>query len=215
MLAFFDMDRTLLRIDTAMSWMRFLRGRGELSRAGLARAAYWSSLYKLAVLDIESLAKRLALQLAGESAGVLGEKARTWYELFVAHQVAPAGRKALESHRQRGDLVVLLTAATQLAAEAVARGTGIEHVMCTRLEIVDGCFTGQLQTLCFGRHKVLLARQFAESRGLTLAQAAFYSDSFNDMPLLSQVGTAIAVNPDVRLRRHARRVGWCVERWDL
>jgi HAD superfamily hydrolase (TIGR01490 family) len=208
------MDRTLLRIDTAMSWMRFLRGRGELSRAGLARAVYWSALYKLALLDIESLARRLAAELTGEPTRWFEEKARTWYELCVAHQVAPAARAALAEHRRRGDLVVLLTAQPQLAAEAVARGTGIEHVMCTRLEIADGRFTGRLQTLCFGRHKVPLAREFAFARGLDLGQAAFYSDSFNDLPLLGQVGTAVAVNPDLRLRRHARRVGWRIERWD-
>src|SRR5688572_21738458 len=116
------MDRTLLRIDTAMSWMRFLRGRGELSRAGMAPAVYWSALYKLAVLDIEALARRLARGLEGEPADGVQEKARTWYELCVAHQVAPRAKEAVAAHRRRGDLVVLLTASTQLAAEAVAQG---------------------------------------------------------------------------------------------
>lgn len=211
--AFFDMDHTVLRKDTGMSWMRFLRRRGELSGTAMARAVWWSLLYKAAVLDLESLANRLTLDLAGADEGEMIAKCEVWYRADVAPMVTPAARHAVSTHRDAGDVIVLATGATQYAALAVAQGLGIEHTLCSRLEVDGGRFTGRLATMCFGPHKVTLAEGFAAEHGIDLARSTFYSDSYNDLPMLERVGTAVAVNPDVRLWRHARRQGWRIERW--
>lgn len=211
--AFFDMDHTVLRSDTGTSWMRFLRRRGELSRTGMARAVWWSVLYKAAVLDLEALATRLTADLAGESEADMIAKCEVWYRADVAPMVSPASRHAIEMHRRAGDLVVLATGATQFAAEAVAAGLDIQHTLCSRLEVVNGRFTGRMATMCFGPHKVTVAERFAVEHGIDLARSTFYSDSYNDLPMLARVGTAVAVNPDVRLWRHARQLGWRIEQW--
>jgi HAD superfamily hydrolase (TIGR01490 family) len=211
--AFFDMDRTILNISTGTSWMRFLYRRGELSRLGLARALYWSVLYELAVLDMEALATKLVADLAGQSEAELVAKSAIWHAADVAHEVAPKARDAIARHRARGDLVVLLTGSTQYASEEVGRGLGIEHVLCSRLEVERGRFTGRLTQMCFGEHKVTLAERFAADHGIDLARSWFYSDSFNDLPMLTRVGTAVAINPDARLHRHARARGWRVDHW--
>ncbi|KAB2893404.1 MAG: HAD-IB family hydrolase [Kofleriaceae bacterium] len=127
--------------------------------------------------------------------------------------VTPAARHAVAAHRAAGDVVVLATGAPQYAALAVARGLGIEHTLCSRLEVDGGRFTGRLAAMCFGPHKVTLAERFAAEHGIDLARSTFYSDSFNDLPMLERVGGAVAVNPDVRLWRHARRRGWRIEQW--
>jgi HAD superfamily hydrolase (TIGR01490 family) len=127
--------------------------------------------------------------------------------------VTPAARHAVDTHRAKGDVIVLATGATQYAALAVAGGLGIEHTLCSRLEVDRGRFTGRLAAMCFGPHKVTLAEGFAAAQGIDLARSTFYSDSYNDLPMLERVGTAVAVNPDVRLWRHARRRGWRVEQW--
>lgn len=211
--AFFDMDRTVLRIDTGMTWMRFLRGRGEVGRFGMLRALYWSALYKVAMLDLETLAGRLVADMRGDPEHEMIEKCRTWYELFVGHQVAPAARRAIERHRRAGDQIVLLTGSTQYAACVVADSLGIEHVLCSRLEVSEGRFTGKMAQLCFGKYKVELAEEFAHDSGVELERSSFYSDSYTDLPMLQRVGTAVAVNPDARLRRHATRAGWRIENW--
>jgi HAD superfamily hydrolase (TIGR01490 family) len=211
--AFFDMDHTVLTIDTGTSWMRFLHSRGELGRFGLARAAWWSALYKVALLDMESLATRLVADLAGDAETEMLAKAAIWHREHVDGTVAVAARRTIEQHRERGDRIVLLTGSTQYAAETVARGLGIDDVLCTRLEVQDGRFTGRLASLCFGEHKVRLAEEFAAARGIDLGRSWFYSDSYNDLPMLSRVGVAVAVNPDGRLGRHARRQRWRVEHW--
>jgi HAD superfamily hydrolase (TIGR01490 family) len=211
--AFFDMDRTVLEIDTGMSWMRFQRRRRELSALGMARAVYWSLLYRAAVLDLEGLARKLVADLEGDSEEVMINTCRVWYRAEVAHRVAPKAARAIEEHRRAGDLVVLLTGSTQFAADAVGEALELDHVLSTRVEVSRGRFTGRLEQLCFGPHKVDVAERFAGETGVDLERSIFYSDSYNDLPMLSRVGEAVAVNPDARLLAHARRRGWRVERW--
>lgn len=211
--AFFDMDRTVLRIDTAMSWMRFLRRRGELSVLDMGRALYWSALYKLAVLDIEALIDRLVRGLAGQLEAEMIAKCGVWYERDVRHQLSEGTTRAIDSHRRRGEQVVLLTGSAQFAAGLVGRSLGIEHILCSRLEVVGGRFTGRLHQRCFGDHKVRVVELFAAEQGIELDASTFYSDSYNDLPTLKRVGTAVAVNPDLRLLRYASKAGWRVERW--
>lgn len=211
--ALFDMDHTLLRVDTAMSWTKFLYRRGELPRTMLAKAIYWSTLYKLAVLDMETVFTRLCMDLAGDSEAEMIAKCAIWYREHVEPHVAPAARVAVEHHRQAGHTVVLATGSTVYAARPVAAGVGIEHVLSSELEVVGGAFTGKPSALCFGRHKVALAEQWAATHGIDLSRSYFYSDSYNDLPMLARVGTAIAVNPDARLRRHAKKHGWAIQHW--
>ena len=211
--AFFDMDNTLLRVETGMSWVRFLYRRGELPPRMVAKAIYWHALYRLAVLDMEAVFTKLVLGLRGDSEAEMIAKCEIWYRDHVAPEVAPAARVAIEHHRQAGHLIVLLTGSTQYAARPVARGVGIDHVLSSELEVADGVFTGRPAAFCFGRHKVALAERWAARHDVDLAASYFYSDSYNDLPMLERVGTPIAVNADARLRRHARRRGWAAPRW--
>ena len=211
--AFFDMDNTLLRVETGMSWVRFLYKRGELPSRMVAKAIYWQALYKLAVLDMDAVFTKLVESLRGDSEAEMIAKCDIWYRDHVAPEVAPAALVAIEHHRRAGDMIVLATGSTQYAARPVARGVGIDHVLSSELEVEHGVFTGRPAAFCFGHHKVALAERWAERHGVDLATSYFYSDSYNDLPMLERVGTAIAVNADARLRRHARRRGWAAPRW--
>jgi len=212
--ALFDMDNTLLRGDTGMSWTRFLYRRGELPASMVAKVVYWSTLYKLAVLDMEAVVTRLCADLAGDSEADMIAKCEEWYHQDVARLVAPAARVAIEHHRAAGHTIVLATGSTVYAARPVAAGVAIDHVLATELEVDPaGSFTGKPSRLCFGRHKVVLAEEWAEREGIDLRRSYFYSDSYNDLPMLQRVGTAIAVNPDARLLRHARKQGWRTAQW--
>jgi HAD superfamily hydrolase (TIGR01490 family) len=211
--AFFDMDKTLLQIDSGMSWSKFLYRRGELQKRMMVKALYWSTLYKLALLDMEDVFSHLAQTLQGESESELIAKCQTWYWQDVVDNVAPRGRAAIAAHRSRGHLIVLATGSTQYASAPVAQGEGIEHVLSSRLDVFDGKFTGRVERYCFGTHKVDLVKQFCDVHNVNIAQSYFYSDSYNDLPLLSQVGNPVAVNADVRLMRHAQQHGWAREAW--
>jgi HAD superfamily phosphoserine phosphatase-like hydrolase len=231
--ALFDMDNTLLRGDTGMSWTRFLYRRGELPAAMVAKVVYWSALYKLAVLDMEAVVTRLVADLAGDSEAEMIAKCDEWYRRDIASLVAPAARVAIAHHHAAGHTIAIATGSTVYAARPVAAGIelasralpgepaapkgaaeSIVHVLATELEVdAAGSFTGKPRALCFGRHKVTLVEAWAAREGIDLARSYFYSDSYNDLPMLERVGTAIAVNPDGRLLRHARKKGWQTTRW--
>jgi len=211
--AFFDMDNTLLRVETGMSWVRFLYRRGELPPRMVAKAIYWQTLYKFALLDMDTVFTKLVESIRGDSEAEMIAKCDIWYRQHIAPEVAPAALAAIEHHRQAGHLIVLATGSTQYAARPVARSVGIEHVLSSELEVENGVFTGRPAAFCFGQHKVALAERWAERHGVDLGASYFYSDSYHDLPMLERVGTAIAVNADARLRRHAKRRGWAAPRW--
>lgn len=202
-------------IETGMSWVRFLRRRGELPLSELAKAMYWSMLYKLAVLDMDAVFTKLIADLTGDSEDDMIAKCEVWYRDHVAPEVAPGALVAIEHHRQANHLIVLATGSTQYAATPVAKCVGIDHVLSSRLQVdaASGTFTGRSAALCFGQHKVVLAEAWAAEHGVDLGQSYFYSDSYNDLPMHERVGRAVAINPDPRLRRHARKRGWPIIEW--
>jgi HAD superfamily hydrolase (TIGR01490 family) len=207
------MDRTVLSVETGPSWARFMYKRGELPVGLMVKVAYWTILHRFALLDVEDVFKRTIATLRGNSEAEMVAKSDIWYRDHIAPTVVPAARVAVEHHRNAGHLIVLATGSTQYAARAVARNVGIDHVLSSELEVADGAFTGRHTAMGFGTHKVALAEQWAERHNVDLAHSYFYSDSYTDLPMLERVGTAIAVNPDTRLYRHARRRGWRVRYW--
>ena len=212
--AFFDMDRTVLLVDSGALWVKFLRRRNELSRLQMLRALSWVVRYKLALLDLEALAQKLAANLTGKPEADMIKKCQGWYRDEIEPAIAPAARLAIAEHRRQGERVVLLTTSTPYVAELLGRTLALDDVLCSRLEVIDGRFTGQIQhPLCFGHGKVTHAERWAQAAGLSLADCAFYTDSYNDVPVLRRVGRPFVVNPDERLRRLAQKQGWPISTW--
>ena len=207
------MDRTILSQNSGKSWLRFQFKRGELSAAYMLRALYWQLLYRMALLDMDSLANRLVAELEGDLEDDMLQKCDEWLDEELASLVSPVAVAQIQAHKDVGDLVVMITGASQFAAYPIAKLVGIDEVLCSRLEVVDGVFTGRLETMCFGQHKVTLAERFSSRHGVELASGIFYTDSYNDLPMLNRVGEGVAVNADARLLRQARKRGWRVENW--
>jgi len=142
------------------------------------------------------------------------DKAREFFDGLIASEVAPKGLAAIEQHRKEGHVVAILSSSTPYVVEPLAQHLGIEHAICTRMNIADGCFDGtHKKPTCYGAGKVHWAEAFAREHDVDLAKSFFYTDSYTDLPMLERVGVARVVNPDTRLRRHAKRVGWDVDEW--
>ncbi|MCP4444329.1 MAG: HAD family hydrolase [Myxococcales bacterium] len=211
--AFFDMDRTILSENSGKSWLRFQYKRGEIGKRYMARAVYWQMLYRMALLDMSSLAEKLVADAEGDLESEMLSKCEEWLNEDLADKISAPAVEQIRKHKEAGDVVVMITGASQFAAYPVAKLVGIEHVLCTRLEVVDGVFSGKLSRMCFGEHKVGLAEAFATEHGLDLSDSIFYTDSYNDLPMLERVGEGVAVNADARLLRRARKSGWRIENW--
>ena len=212
--AFFDMDLTLLRVNSGSRWVKYLRKRGEIGLPMLIRSGIWLLQYRLSLLDMESVAAMLAADMAGDSESETRAKVAEFYRTELQHTISPEACEQLAQHRRDGDAIVLLTSATPYVAEPLAAELSIPHVLCTRLAIENGRFSGRvLSPACYGSGKVHHAEQFAKAHGIDLAQSSFYTDSYSDLPMLLRVGRPVAVNPDRRLLRYARRQGWPTLRW--
>jgi HAD superfamily hydrolase (TIGR01490 family) len=212
---FVDVDKTLLRVNSGSAWMRYQRRTGEISRLELARAGVWAVLYRLAILDMDRLARRLVQDLEGQPEAAMREKTDRWFRAEILPTVTQAGKDAIARHRAAGEPIVLLTGGSQYVAEPLGQVLGTDAVLCSRIEAVAGTFTGRfIEPLCVGHGKIHWATAWAAAHHVDLARSTFYTDSYNDLPMLELVGTPVAINPDPRLARVARRRGWRIERWD-
>jgi HAD superfamily hydrolase (TIGR01490 family) len=213
--ALFDMDRTLVKKDTAGLYTRYRRDRGEATLRDALRVSWWMVQYTLGVIDAPGVARQALDHFRGMEERALIESCEGWFKDYVMPYVQVAGRAAVTRHRENGDLVAIVTGATKYAAQPLALELGIEEVVCTELELDQkGCFTGlPIEPLCYGPGKLERARGLAERQGFDLAEATFYSDSITDLPLLEAVRHPRVVNPDARLRRVARQRGWQIEQW--
>jgi len=213
--ALFDMDRTLVRKETASLYVRYQREIGEAGWRDALRVSWWVAQYTLGVIDAQGVAAKVMEGFAGMQETVLASRCDDWFRRFVEVHVCDEGRRVVHEHRARGDIVAIVTGASPYVARPVARALGIDHVVASELEVgEDGRFTGRLlEPLCYGGGKIVRASRLAAELGFDLRASTFYSDSLTDLPLLEHVAEPIVVNPDARLARVARRRGWPVQSW--
>jgi HAD superfamily hydrolase (TIGR01490 family) len=212
--ALFDMDRTLIKKDSAALYTRYRRDRGEASLKDAVRVGFWMIQYTLGVIDAPRVALRALKHFEGKEERWLIDACEQCFTNYMLPVIQPGGRAAVERHRAAGDFIAIVTGATSYVAKPLARELGIDCIVCTELEVKDGRFTGRpVDPLCYGEGKRALAQRAGERFGFDLANATFYSDSITDLPLLEAVGVPVVVNPDVRLLRVAKRRNWKLERW--
>ena len=209
--AFFDVDGTLIAKNSGPLYMKFLRRRGEIRRRDALRTIYYFLKYRLNLLDIEHALERSSNWIRGRREEDIAEHCRIWYRDMVRQYLVPEMVRRIEEHRAQGHVIALLSSTTKYLAGPLAEELGIEHLLCTHLIVVDGCFTGEVERpLCYAAGKVHWARRFAAEHDVDLAASFFYTDSVTDVPVLEIVGHPRIVNPDPILRRLARRRGWNV-----
>lgn len=212
--AFFDLDRTLIRINSGTRWVAFQRRRGEIGLGLLVKSVLWAVQYRLAIFDMETVGTKLVRGMEGDSEADLQSATAIFLRQEVLPAVTDKARAAIDEHSGAARELVLLTSSTQYVAEPFAKELGIPHVLCSRLHVADGRFVGTYEPpFCYGPGKVHYAERFAAAHGIDLAQSYFYTDSYSDLPMLERVGEPRVINPDRRLRRLARQRGWPVEMW--
>ncbi len=213
-IAFFDVDHTLVRGSTAFLCASILRREGVLTGGDMIRIA-WSHLrHHLGILDFERVYAMGVQPFVGTSfedgRALLDEAFRD----HVRPNVHVDGLEAMRAHRAAGEAVVLLSASSVYLLERFAELVPLDGILAFRQHMHHGRFVEDWdRPIPYGANKLTLARQWADRHGVPLSACAFYSDSTSDQPLLSAVGRPFAVNPDPRLLRAARRLGWPVLRW--
>ena len=214
-LALFDLDNTLLSGDSDFEWSQFLIEQGVLDRELFeAKNLAFYEQYKAGTLDIHEFLDFQLKPLSRHARKVLD----AWHEEFMRRKVRPmmgqAARVLVSKHQAAGDLCVIITATNSFVTAPIAREFGVEHLIATDPEEKDGEFTGNVAGLpSFREGKVVRMENWLAERGWnwgSFEQSWFYSDSLNDLPLLSKVRHPVAVDPDATLRAHAEKQGWPV-----
>ncbi|MBN1946460.1 MAG: HAD family hydrolase [Bradymonadales bacterium] len=207
--AFFDLDGTLLTVNSAALWMDRERRAGRIGRWTMLQAALYLLGYRFGLVDIERGMLKALQTIKGEREENVRRWTSDWFHQEVAGHVAPGCWPVLDGHRKENRLVVLLTSSSLYESELAAELFRLDAVLCTRYEVVNGLFTGRLSgPISFGRGKVVLAEQFAREMQVDLDDSYFYTDSITDLPMLERVRHPHTVNPDIRLRRLAAKKRW-------
>ncbi len=211
-LTLFDLDHTLLSGDSDVLWCEYLIREGVLEAASFAaRNADMEARYKAGTVGVEEFADFYLGTLAGRTP-------QAWEPLrqaFLADVIVPAipacAVDLVNRHLDAGDLVVMTTATNRFITELTALYFGIEHLIATEPEVRGGSFTGRSTGVLNMREgKVRRIHDWLKGRGHRLKdfRSTAYSDSINDLPLLSAVDRAVAVDPDSRLRKEALERSW-------
>ena len=210
-IALFDMDYTVLDNSSGLLYVKYLRQQKRIGRRVLLRIAWWTLLYKVSAIDVNSAVPKMLSYAEHQSASRLMAESYAWFDETLKDHIAPRAVAKIDFHRQQGHRVVLISASTQFAVQPVAKYLHLDF-LCTQLIDRNDELTGQVvDPPCYGAGKVVWAQRYAEAHGAALRDAYFYTDSHSDRPLLDVVGHPIAVNPEARLKRLARKRGWPIE----
>jgi len=209
-LALFDLDNTLLGGDSDHAWGDWLCERGILDGATYkARNDAFYQDYLAGRLNITDYLN-FTLDIFGRT-----EMAQldAWHREFMAECIEPIilpkGLALLDRHRAAGDKLVIITATNRFVTAPIAARLGVDTLLATECEMVDGRYTGRTTDVpCFKEGKVTRLNRWMQENGFTLDRSTFYSDSVNDLPLLEQVSYPVAVDPDPKLMAEAEDRNW-------
>lgn len=212
-IALFDLDQTLLPIDSDYAWGDFVTGLGWTDAEEFrARNEDFYRHYQQGQLDIHEYVSfaTQAIRRQGPKASLLAQA--QFMRQVIEPEVRPQALALVDEHRRAGDALALVTATNEFVATPIARALGFKALLAVQLERgPDGWFTGQIQgTPTFREGKVQRVAAWLETLGVPRHEAhvTFYSDSMNDLPLLEWSDDPVATNPDDRLRGIAQARGW-------
>jgi HAD superfamily hydrolase (TIGR01490 family) len=211
--AFFDVDNTMIRGASIYFFGKGMAGRGLITTKDLLRFGWQQLAFRVRGReDLQAVAeardKALGL-VAGKSVADIVAYGEEIYDELMEQRIWSGTRALAQQHLDAGQRVWLVTATPVELARIIALRLGLTGALGTVSEVEDGIYTGRLVgEPLHGPAKAEAVKALAEREGLDLSRCTAYSDSSNDVPMLSAVGTAVAINPDTALREQARARGW-------
>jgi HAD superfamily hydrolase (TIGR01490 family) len=213
-LALFDLDHTLLPLDSDYEWGQFLVRIGAVDADAFAsRNAEFFHRYQIGTLDPTEYLEFAFGILAGFPRAQLDDWHRQFMDQVITPAILPAARNLVKQHQDAGDLVAIVTATNRFVTTPIARTFGVDHLIAADAEMhADGNFTGKPSGIPpYGAGKVVNTQKWLNGLGKSFdsfGSSHFYSDSQNDIPLLSLVTHPVATNPNTSLAAHAQAHGW-------
>ncbi len=212
--AFFDLDRTLIDGFSAKQFFQTRLLSGKMSPKEIIFQFNGALVYAFGNKNFAGLAAIGAKGVKGVKEKVFLDVGEEVYLKHLAKAIFPESRAQVDAHLAMGHTVAIISAATPYQVNPVARDLGVKHIMCTRMELNNGMFTGNIvEPACWGEGKAMAAESLVEEHNLDLSRSYFYTDSAEDLPLLDIVGNPRAVNPDRELSAIAFERSWPIYRF--
>jgi HAD superfamily hydrolase (TIGR01490 family) len=211
--AFFDLDKTIIAKSSTLAFSREFQAGGLISRGAMLRSAYAQFVYLVGGADHDQMEKmrQFMSQLSqGWDVQTVREIVADTLHNIVDPLVYDEAVSLIEDHHLAGRDVIIVSTSGSEVVEPIGEMLGADTVVATRMEVVDGKYTGGITFYAYAENKATAVRELAEARGYDLASCYAYSDSVTDVHMLEAVGHPFAVNPDKDLRRIARERGWPV-----
>jgi len=210
--AFFDVDNTVIRGASAFHIARGLKQRGYFRNRDIVRFG-WEQLKYLIFGEsneqMETIKAEALSIIKGWSVAQMAQIGEEIYDEVLALRIFPGTKSLIDEHRAQGHQVWFVTASPVEIGRLIARRLGATGALGTVAEHRGGYYTGRLVgDFMHGEAKAVAVRNLAQTQGLRVEECFAYGDSMNDAPMLAAVGHPCAINPDGRLRRHAKRRGW-------
>ncbi|NBQ05330.1 MAG: HAD family hydrolase [Betaproteobacteria bacterium] len=212
-LALFDLDNTLLPLDSDYAWGEFSQHIGWTDPVSFkARNDQFYADYQAGVLDIHDYVRFATDAVRLKGAEQAAKAHRQFMSEIILPAVKPAALELVKQHQAAGDQVIIVTATNEFVTRPIATALGVSELIAVELmRDAQGWITGEISgTPSFKEGKVTRVAQWLSARHLTWSDVhiSFYSDSINDLPLLEMAQTPVATNPDARLRQLATDRGW-------
>jgi HAD superfamily hydrolase (TIGR01490 family) len=213
--AFFDVDNTMMMGASLFWFARGLAARKYFTTRDLTRFVWQQAKFRVAgnesADDMHTIRENALAFVAGRPVAEIVQAGEEIYDELMADRIWAGTRALAQRHLDAGQRVWLVTATPVELARIIAQRLGLTGALGTVAEVVDGRYTGRLVgELMHGEAKAEAVRALAVREGLDLSRCTSYSDSANDLPMLTLAGTAVAVNPDTELRAVARSRGWTI-----
>ncbi len=209
--AFFDLDKTIIARSSAYAFGRQFMESGLLTASGMMQMALGQAMYISGGHDhdqMEAARDQLSAMVTGWRADHVRRIAEESLHQVISPYVYKEAIDLIRHHRALGHDVYVVSASAAELVEPIAAELGVRETVATRLEVVDGVYTGEVPFFCRGGNKATELRRIAAERGYDLSRCYAYSDSGTDEPMLSVVGHPVAVNPDKALRKIAEDRKW-------
>lgn len=212
--AFFDLDKTIIATSSAFAYGKEFMANGLITRQEALDLYLTKAQYMLVGQSSEKMdltRDALAQMVAGWPVEEILRITSETMHSVVTPAIYSEARELIEHHQAQGHEVVIISASAEILVKPIAEELGIDTVVATGMEIVDGKLTGTITRYLKGDAKAEAAVEFAKTRGYDLAKSFAYSDSATDIPMLEAVGNPVAVNPDRALKKHAIANGWDIK----
>jgi len=209
-LALFDLDNTLIGGDSDHLWGEYLSEQGIVDADNYReRNDQFYQAYQQGALDILAYLEFAVEPLTQHSIGELSAIHQRFMQEKIEPIMLPKATELIDKHRQQGDILVIITATNRFITAPIAKTLGIDNLIATELEMKDQRYTGKiLGEPCYQAGKKNHLQRWITDKAFDLTNSYFYSDSFNDLPLLEQVDNPVVVNPDPTLLAHAQANDW-------